>query len=149
MEERRSPLARLKPAVPRAVLYLLAGLVWTGVGGMLVALATGWIARSSLLVGVCASALGAGTAVFAWRALFSRIARRNIDRIRAKEGWACVFSFQAWRSYLLVAFMVALGVTLRHSAVPRAILAYVYLAIGGALILSSLAYYRLLAGPAS
>lgn len=135
--------------MPRAVLLLLAGLLWTGVGGMLVALATGWIAHSSVLAGAVASVFGAATAVFAWRVLFSRIARRNIERIQAKEGWACVFSFQAWRSYLLVAFMVALGVTLRHSAIPRAILAYAYLAIGGALSLSSLAYYRLLAGPAS
>ena len=55
-----------------------------------------------------------------------------------------MFSFQAWKSYLLVAFMIALGITLRHSALPRPILAGVYLAIGGALFLSSLRYYRLL-----
>ena len=41
---------------------------------------------------------------------------------------------------------VALGITLRHSPLPRVILAYIYLSIGGALFLSSLAYYRLLAG---
>jgi hypothetical protein len=38
--------------------------------------------------------------------------------------------------------MIALGVTLRHSAVPRPELAVVYLAIGGALLLASFSYYN-------
>ena len=79
MEDRKSPLARLRPAVPRTVLLLLAGLVWTSVGGMLIAFASGWIAHSSVLAGASAAVLGAATAVLAWRAIFLRIGRRFAD----------------------------------------------------------------------
>ena len=37
--------------------------------------------------------------------------------------------------------MIALGVFLRHSRIPREYLAALYLTIGGALFLSSLHYY--------
>ena len=47
-----------------------------------------------------------------------------------------------WRSYLLIPFMIILGVILRHSPVPRLYLAVLYLAIGTALFLSSLRYLR-------
>jgi hypothetical protein len=112
---------------------------------MLMVLAARWIAASGALRGSAAGLSGAGTAVLAGRSLFLRIARRNIERILARPEWACVFSFQAFRSWLLVGVMVTLGMLLRHSHLHRAVLAYVYLSIGGALFLASLPYYRLLA----
>ena len=57
---------------------------------------------------------------------------------------SCVFAFQAWKSYLIIAFMIGLGIFLRHSAFPRHYLAVIYLAVGLALLLSSLLYYGLL-----
>jgi len=72
---------------------------------------------------------------------FSRVALKNIDRMRRLPAKACFFAFQAWKSYFLIAFMIALGITLRHSPVPRSFLAVIYFTIGGALFLSSFRYY--------
>jgi hypothetical protein len=75
---------------------------------------------------------------------FSRIARKNILRVQAFGAKTCIFSFQSWRSYLNVALMMTIGITLRHSAVPREYLSVLYTTIGGGLFLSSFEYYKLL-----
>lgn len=54
----------------------------------------------------------------------------------------CVFSFMPWKSYLIILIMMAMGVTLRHSAIPKHYLAILYTCIGLALILSSMRYMR-------
>ena len=40
--------------------------------------------------------------------------------------------------------MISLGLFLRHSSLPKQYLAVIYLAVGGALFLSSFYYYKLL-----
>ena len=45
------------------------------------------------------------------------------------------------KSYLLVVFMMALGMVLRNSAFPRIYLSVIYTTIGAALFFSSLHYY--------
>jgi hypothetical protein len=93
--------------------------------------------------GLVALALAAG--YLKGRFIFSRLALRNIRRIRElsphKEK-ICVFAFQAIHSYVIVAAMMTLGILLRHSPIPREILAVIYLAIGAALIYGSLPYWR-------
>jgi hypothetical protein len=42
--------------------------------------------------------------------------------------------------------MIGIGVTLRHSPIPKPYLAALYLGIGGALILSSARYVRVFLG---
>jgi hypothetical protein len=59
----------------------------------------------------------------------------------------CFFAFQAWKSYLVIAFMVMFGFILRHSMIPKYYLSVPYTAIGGALILSSFHYYARLWRP--
>lgn len=46
------------------------------------------------------------------------------------------------RNWLLVSLMIALGVALRHSPLPRPVLAVLYAAIGTALFAGSLQYYH-------
>ncbi len=137
----------LKPAVSRPVLRLLAGLMWTGVGAMLLVPAAGWVAAAPRLAGAAALLGGLTTAVVAHRHLFSRLVEKNLARIAAGPERPCLFSFQALRSWVLVAGMVALGVALRRSGAPRTALAYVYFAVGGALVLGSRLYYRALRAP--
>ena len=74
---------------------------------------------------------------------FSKLAHRNIDRIQALESEkVCLFAFQSWTSYPLVAFMVSLGIYLRvYSPFPKPLLAILYIGIGGGLFLSSLSYF--------
>jgi len=54
----------------------------------------------------------------------------------------CVFSFISWKSYLIIAIMIAMGAILRRSAIPKQYLAVLYIGIGLALILSSVRYMR-------
>jgi hypothetical protein len=75
---------------------------------------------------------------------FLRIVDRNLDRILPMEGRRCIFSFMPWKSYLLILIMIAFGVLLRHSPIPKIYLSVLYVAIGTALILSSLRYLRYL-----
>ena len=73
---------------------------------------------------------------------FGGIAQKNIRRLRRLPDRGCFFAFQAWKSYLIIMVMIALGVTLRHSSIPKHFLAVAYTAIGGALIVGSFYYYR-------
>jgi len=73
---------------------------------------------------------------------FLRIADRNLARLRAMSGRRCLFGFQPWRSWATVAIMVAMGATLRHSGLPKPWLALAYVAVGTALSLSSVRYWR-------
>jgi len=77
----------------------------------------------------------------AYRFVFSAIALKNIGRLSHLPARACLFAFQAWKSYLIIVIMVALGAALRHSSIPRQYLAALYLTIGGALLLSSFHYH--------
>jgi hypothetical protein len=133
--------AKLKPEAPINWLIAAAGFTWSAVGILLCRLAYGWLdtlgSRTALLSGTV-GVIGAGVA---YHFIFSAIAFKNIGRLALFPDKACFFAFQAWKSYLIIVFMVALGATLRHSTVPRQYLAALYLTIGGALLLSSLHYY--------
>jgi len=136
--------AKLKPAVSRFWLVSLAGLLWSAVGLMLCRFAYLWLTAvpwgGALFLGISGIVL----ALIVHRFGFSRIAAKNIDRIRQFSEKGCIFAFQAWKSYLIIVIMVALGLLLRHSPLPKQYLAVVYLAVGGALFLASFHYYALL-----
>ena len=113
-------LERWKPAVPRVWLYLLSGLMWSGVGLMLCTLAYGWLLQVQILNALLLATAGVllGTAIY--RFGFLGLAIKNIHRIQVLPKKACLFAFQEWKSYPLIAVMIMLGITLRHS--PRALL---------------------------
>ena len=127
-----------KPAVSRKWLLLCAGLMWCGVGLMLMRLSWRWSVvgwRTSMPFIGAGILIGLGTQHF-----FRRMATRNIDRIRALPENACLFAFQSWTSYPLVVFMMTLGIGLKSSALPRTMLAGLYLAIGMGLFIGGLVY---------
>ncbi len=137
-----------KPAAHKIWLYGLAGTVWLGVGVMLAVFSSRWlkpIALSSMLLLILA---GIALAVPIYYFGFSKLARKNIRRIGAyaKER-VCLFAFQEWKSYPLVAFMVSLGIYLRsYSALPKPLLAVLYLGIGGGIFSASLHYFAHILG---
>jgi hypothetical protein len=67
---------------------------------------------------------------------------KNIKRILSLNDKASVFAFQAWTGYLIIAVMMTTGMLLRNSSIPKPYLAVVYLAIGSALLLASMNYYK-------
>ncbi len=137
-------LNSLKPGVTKSWLIALAGLMWTGVGVMLCRLAYIWLAVLHRAIGASLGLFGMGMAVAAYYLGFSKIAEKNIKRLCLLTEKTCVFAFQTWKSYLIIGFMITLGITLRNSAIPKQYLAVIYTTIGGAIFLSSFHYYGLL-----
>jgi hypothetical protein len=134
-------LARLKPAVPKHWLMAIAGLVWVMAGGMLCYMAWDWLQPLPGLHQTALAAAGLGLALVLHRLMLAGIVRRNMRRIGRFGDRGCVFAFQAWRSYLAILVMIALGSLLRHTPLPREVLAVLYAAMGGALVLSGMVYF--------
>ena len=133
---------RCTPCVRRNWLVLIAGVVWLAVGISLILVACLWLYSSvwPLNLVLAAGSLPLGMIVYAYG--FSRIVRKNIDRIGAKPEKVCVFAFQGWRSYLLILLMMVLGYTVRHLPIPKDIDAVIYFTMGSALALGSSLYFR-------
>ena len=131
-----------KPGVSKATLLLLAGMVWLGIGILLDFLAFSWMRIAGTGTVIPLACLGLAGAIIIHRFGFVRIVDRNLRRILPMEGPRCLFSFMPWKSYVLVAVMITLGVLLRHSPIPKLYLAVLYIGIGTALILSSVRYLR-------
>lgn len=142
-------LNRLKPGVKETWLYFLAGAVWLGAGILLIKFASRWLITFpvSTLIWLALGGLALATGIYTFG--FSRLAKKNITRIGKIDGERiCLFAFQEWTSYPLVAFMMSLGIYLRlYSPFPKSLLAVMYLGIGGALSSASLHYFsRILNG---
>ncbi|MCF7973416.1 MAG: hypothetical protein K9N55_06345 [Phycisphaerae bacterium] len=133
-----------KPGVPKQWLLLLAGLLWFGVGCMLDGFAGSWLKTEALGKAALLAALGFACALIIHHFGFLRIVDKNLARILPMQGKRCVFSFMPFKSYILILIMSLMGAALRHSALPRPYLAVLYMAIGTALILSSIRYFRTL-----
>jgi hypothetical protein len=132
---------RLNPAVQNHWLLLTAGLVWSGVGVLLCWLAYNWLSESHSSWALWIGLGSLGLSLLVYRFGFAHIAQTNIARLRGFLQKMCLFAFFSWKSYILMAGMMALGMLLRHSPIPKAYLAVVYETIGGAMMLSSLHYY--------
>ena len=134
-----------KPAAKRNTLALLAGIVWSLTGLFLSTIAATWLAGSSTQYVATAVIAGVGAGWLIYYFKFGKLATENIHRIYAQspgQDKVCVFAFQNMRSYFLVLVMMSMGYIVRHSGVPKPYLSPFYLAIGVAMILSSLSYYR-------
>ena len=122
-------LYKIKPGAQKFWLQLLAGLMWSGVGVMLIRFAWRWLVEVELSTEVLLliAGLALASAIYLWG--FSKLAGKNIRRIEAiPNPKPCLFAFQAWTSYPLVAVMIAMGIYLRvYSSFPHSLLAIVYL----------------------
>ncbi len=126
-------------------LLLIAGAIWTAVGILLCKLAYGWLSAFPIGSAGIFALIGAGGSLAVYRFGFSRTVAKNIRRIGAMSGKVSPLAFQTARSYVLVVFMMGLGIALRGSPIPKPYLASLYVAIGGGLFWSSFGYYAELA----
>jgi hypothetical protein len=134
---------RYKPSVPNTFLLLIAGIVWFGVGTMLMVLACSWLSAAARIDIYLFSGAGILLGLLVHHFGFLRIVDKNLKRILQMEGKRCFFSFFPWKSYLIIVVMVALGALLRHSSIPKKELSTLYMGIGLALVLSSVRYIRI------
>jgi hypothetical protein len=131
-----------KPAVTNHLLLFIAGTVWLLVGFMLLSLAFTWLTRASNINIHLFMIVGAVCALLIHHFGFLKIADKNLKRILEMENKSCIFAFIPWKSYLIIAVMVLMGALLRHSIIPKHYLAVLYIAIGLALVLSSIRYLK-------
>ena len=139
---RQDHLGKFKPAVDKKNLVMLAGLMWCGVGIMLISFAVSWLSiyeDSGRLIFYISGFLAA---MPIHHFGFLKIADKNLKRLLPITEKKCVFSFMTWRSYLIVLIMVSMGIALRHSAIPKQYLSVLYNGIGLALFLSGIRYLR-------
>ncbi len=135
---------RFEPAVPKFYHYSIAGLMWIGVGAMLIIFASEWLFDATdqplwLIILMILSGIVLASLIYFFG--FSKIVEKNIKRIVSKPEKFCVFGFISWSSYLIILIMVTLGILLRSSPIPKHFLAALYIGIGGGLVLSSSGYF--------
>jgi hypothetical protein len=135
-------IGKLNPAINKRYLLLLAGLMWFGVGSMLIRYAILWLiplGKEALLFAIP----GFISAMAIHHFGFLRIVDKNLGRIKFMDDKSCAFSFMSLKSYFIVLLMVSMGIALRHSSIPKQYLSVLYSGIGLALALSSIRYLRL------
>jgi hypothetical protein len=135
-------LRKYTPLVDKRILVLLAGLMWCGVGIMLISFAVRWLALCNGKEQILFYTAGFLAAMPIHHFGFLRIADKNLNRLLPLTEKRCLFSFITWKSYIIVLIMVSMGIALRHSAIPKKDLSVLYNGIGLALFLSGLRYFR-------
>jgi len=109
---------------------------------MLLFLAFSWLSKASNVNSTVFVSAGVVLALLVHHFGFLKIVDKNLKRILPMDDKKCLFSFIPWKSYLIIAVMIAMGTILRHSAIPKQYLAILYIGVGLALILSSVRYMR-------
>ncbi len=136
-------IKKYDPAVDKRFLIALSGIIWSLVGVILSGLAIKWLSQTDTQRALWLGSAGIILSLLIHHFGFLKLVDKNIARITAKKGKVCIFGFQPWKSYLIIIIMVAIGITLRHSSLPKPYLAIIYIGFGGAMLLSSLRYHRI------
>ncbi|HHB90675.1 MAG TPA: hypothetical protein ENK60_05145 [Anaerolineae bacterium] len=132
----------LKPLVSRHWLFLVAGLMWTGVGIMLLLRAWGWLSTMPIdwEFGLLLASLILAGLFYRW--MFVKTVNKNLRRLAELPDPVSLFAFNSPKGYILIIFMITLGILLRRSGMDTRILAVVYATMGVTLSLASLHFYR-------
>ena len=135
-------IKKLTPSADKRILVLLAGIMWCGVGTMLVCFAVSWLLPYNGWEQGLYYAAGFLAAMPIHHFGFLKIADKNLNRLLPLTEKKCVFSFITWKSYIIILVMVSMGIALRHSSIPKRYLSILYNGIGLALFLSGIRYFR-------
>ena len=132
----------LTPRVPKTYLLLIAAMVWTFAGVMLLFRGYSFLMVYPQFLAVkIAGCLVAGLVFF--KLLFVRISKKHVRRIQNLPiERPCLFSFFNLRSYLMMGIMITSGITLRKTgAVSPEYLSLIYITMGIPLLMSSFRFY--------
>ncbi|MFW2367471.1 MAG: hypothetical protein ACN4GW_13725 [Desulforhopalus sp.] len=133
--------SRFKPGVSQHTLLLMSACLWTAIGLML--LVKGGYRLSQLpqyhpLLLFAPFVAGSLKSYF----VLDRVARRTIQRILQFKDGTCLGAVYSVKTWIVVLFMIAMGVILRNSSLPGNILCFVYFTVGWALLMSSRLAWR-------
>lgn len=129
--------------VGKLTLMRLAGMMWLVVAFILCRLAIIWYheyqgkSEALFIVG------GIVAGLLIQHLGFLKIVNKNLARINQVNSKYCLFGFMTWKSYVLVALMMTMGIIMRNSSIPHIYLSVIYMGIGLALGLSSIRYFRI------
>ena len=139
---RKMHLNDLTPRVSKHYLFIVAALVWTFAGSMLLFRGLMFNATLPSHRGIKLMAGVIGGLLF-FRLLFNRISSKHVLRIvNLPVSRPCIFSFFNLRSYLMMFTMITLGITLRKTEVISAeYLSLMYVTMGIPLLMSSVRFY--------
>ena len=128
----------LKPRASTRFQLLLAGVMWSTVGGGLLLSGAIWIRDGAPpLTGIALLLGGALLGALKARYILDGTARKIVIRIAERGEGRCVGGFLSLRSWGLVLGMVLAGRLLRKGLLPPAAAGTLYVAIGAGLLLSS------------
>jgi len=133
---------RFNPRVDKKILILIAGILWCGVGVMLISFAETWLTRDEGKGIIIYYAAGFLAAIPIHLFGFLKLADKNLARLLPLKEKRCLFSFITWKSYLVILIMMTMGITMRHSSIPKQYLSVLYNGIGLGLFLSGIRYLR-------
>lgn len=136
-----SCIEKFKPSVPKRYLMLVAASVWLFAGGMLLYKGLSVMIYVDFMVLKLLISVALGIVFFFL--LFSRIVKKHIARIIGlKSKSPCFFSFFSWKSYLLMGFMISMGILLRKSNLlsPEYLAAF-YVTMATPLLISSFYFF--------
>ncbi len=133
---------KCKPIVHHHMLFILAGSMWMGVGLMLLWRASIWVRAIEGPLAWLLVSLSVLLALLFYGFMFRKTVNKNIQRLSSLPKRVCLFAFNSTKGYMMIIFMIALGITLRRSPIPRAYLVIIYIAMGGTLFLSSFHFYH-------
>ncbi len=108
--------------------------LWTLVGGLLMYRGWGWLnpGTGRLLI-LIAAVLGTLKSLL----VLDKMAQRSIRRILLFKDGTCLGAVYSWKTWLLVALMMASGILMRRLTQPGPMIGTLYCAIGWSLCLSS------------
>jgi hypothetical protein len=127
-------MPRFVPAAQVNTRILLATLLWSGIGlmlltrGVLTLSGSGreWWLGLAVLLGTLKS-----------RLVLDRVVLENMTRLRGLDGDRCIGGVYSVKTWLLVAAMIVLGRLLRLSPLPVWLIGLLYVTVGWALFWSS------------
>lgn len=132
----RQGLQKFKPGARKKNILLLSAVLWSVVGIILIT--KGFYRLSQVSDGqflIVIFAIFAGS--FKSLLVLDKSTRRGISRIEELEDGTCLGAVYSKKTWLLVAFMMAMGVFLRRSSIPLEYLCFIYVTIGWGLLFSS------------
>lgn len=133
--------SRFKPGATQHTLLLMSACLWTAIGLLL--LVKGGFRLSQLEqqhpVVVLAAVVAGSLKSYL---ILDRAARRGIERILKFKDGTCLGAVYSVKTWIVVLFMMTMGVILRNSSLPGNILCFVSITVGWALLMSSRLAWR-------
>ncbi len=131
---------RFKPRATVTAQLWLAASLWAIAAAILAFRGLGWVWDSPHTVWLLLLAVVLGS--LKYRYILTPTAGRAIERIRSRGRERCAGGFLSWRTWLLVAAMMAGGHALRLTMIPRPVLGVLYVTIAVGLSMGAVAYAR-------